>query len=91
MEDKHLNLRIYGKVQGVWYRGSARNKALELGLRGFVRNEPDGSVYCEVEGPADRLERFVAWCKQGPPLAVVTEVDVEEGEWEGFQTFSIRR
>jgi acylphosphatase len=56
-------LRIYGKVQGVFFRKYAQMTAQSLGLGGFVRNEPDGSVYAEVEGPPEAVENFV---KMGP-------------------------
>lgn len=88
---KHLNIKITGKVQGVWYRGSAQRKALELGLKGFVRNEPDGSVYAEVEGTSAALEAFCGWCREGPELANVENVEVSDGEWQDFQTFEILR
>jgi acylphosphatase len=64
-------LRIYGKVQGVFFRKYAQMTAQSLGLGGFVRNEPDGSVYAEVEGPPEAVENFVTMgasrlpCRQG--------------------------
>ena len=91
MEKRHFKIRISGKVQGVWYRASARNKARELGLTGFVRNEPDGSVYAEAEGPRELLNQFLAWCRVGPSGAAVSRVDVEEGELRGFGEFEVRR
>jgi acylphosphatase len=88
---KHFNLKITGKVQGVWYRGSACNKARELGLRGFVRNLPDGSVYAEVEGEAVAVESFIAWCWEGPPLARVGNIETSEAELRGFSDFQVVR
>ncbi len=88
---KHYKLRIQGRVQGVWYRASAHRKARELGLRGFVRNEPDGSVYAEAEGEEAGLQAFVNWCRQGPDLARVEQVTVEEGPIKGFETFEVQR
>ena len=82
---------MIGQVQGVYYRALAKEKASELGLNGFVRNEPDGSVYLEAEGPSDALEKFVAWCKQGPQRAMVKEVIVKEGTVTGFKRFEIAR
>lgn len=87
----HYDIRVYGKVQGVWYRASTRQKAEELGLTGFVQNMPDGSVYIEAEGPKDRLDALVAWCHEGPPLARVARVEVQEGPVKGFSDFVIRR
>ena len=88
---KHLNLKITGKVQGVWYRGSTNRKARELGLSGFVQNETDGSVYAEVEGPPEKVQALVEWCRRGPELARVEKVETEEGEWKGFRGFEVRR
>ena len=78
-------------MQGVWYRASAYRKAVELGLCGFVKNLPDGSVYAEAEGPEDRLQGFVRWCWDGPELARVDQVEVLEGAVQGFGQFDIGR
>ena len=88
---KHLNIKITGKVQGVWYRGSTKRKAEALGLVGFVRNEPDGSVYAEVEGNENDLKTLVKWCKEGPPLAKVISVETEEAEMKNFTEFVVQR
>ncbi|MCO6477972.1 MAG: acylphosphatase [Phaeodactylibacter sp.] len=88
---KHYKLRIKGKVQGVWYRASARRKAEELGLSGYVRNEPDGAVYAEAEGEEASLQAFVRWCEEGPEQARVEQVDVEEGKPQGYKGFDIQR
>lgn len=88
---KHVKIRIKGKVQGVWYRASAHRKAVSLGLSGFVRNMPDGSVYAEAEGPPESLQAFINWCWKGPELARVEGVDVQEGNVQGFEQFDIRR
>lgn len=88
---KHLNIIITGRVQGVWYRGSTQKKARELGLNGFVRNEPDGSVYVELEGDTVALKEMINWCETGPELARVLCVEVEEGEMKNFKNFEILR
>lgn len=75
---KHLNIRIYGQVQGVLFRDSAAQKASELGVRGFVRNESDGSILIEAEGSPENLNAFLNWCQDGPPLAEVERVEQEE-------------
>ena len=85
----HFSLRVVGKVQGVFFRASVQAKALELGLTGFVRNEPDGNVYLEAEGSVESLEKLVAWCRIGPPRATVEKVEVIEGTVRGFQGFEI--
>jgi len=88
---KHLNIRVSGKVQGVFFRASARDVARSLGLNGFVRNEPDGSVYIEAEGRDRELSQFEDWCKKGPPHAQVSGVQIEEGMVQNFQYFNINR
>ena len=84
-------LRIYGKVQGVFFRKYAQMTAQSLGLGGFVRNEPDGSVYAEVEGPPEAVENFVRWAHRGSPAAKVEHVEVEKNLTPLSETtFSIR-
>lgn len=70
-------LRIHGRVQGVFYRQSTRQAAICLGLSGWVRNLPDGSVGAVVEGPADAIRELIDWCRQGPSTAYVESVEVE--------------
>jgi acylphosphatase len=86
----HYDIRITGRVQGVFYRASARAEADRLGLRGFVRNEDDGSVYAEAEGDRAKLDAFVSWCRQGPPHALVEAVRATPAEVKGFQGFHVR-
>ncbi|MBO9658413.1 MAG: acylphosphatase, partial [Chitinophagaceae bacterium] len=62
-----VSILITGKVQGVFYRKSARDQALAAGLVGHVRNLPDGSVQAIATGEPEQLNSFVGWCKQGPP------------------------
>jgi acylphosphatase len=69
---------VHGRVQGVWFRESARRRAEELGLVGWVRNAPDGTVEAEVEGPADDVAVLVSWLGHGPPQSRVDAIDVEE-------------
>ena len=88
---KHVKLKISGKVQGVWYRASTELKAKELGIAGFVKNQPDGSVYAEAEGSEAQIEALVRWCKSGSPLARVASVIVEEGTLCHFEGFEVRR
>lgn len=87
----HYNIKVTGKVQGVWFRDSTRRKAIELRITGFVRNEADGSVYLEAEGELDALEQMKAWCAVGPPNAQVEQMKVEESELKNFSSFEIRR
>lgn len=68
------SFEISGLVQGVWFRASARNRALELGLSGWVKNRHDGSVYIEAQGEEAQMMLFEQWCHHGPPLARVSQV-----------------
>jgi acylphosphatase len=69
-----VRLRITGKVQGVWYRGSMREEALRLGVRGWARNLPDGSVEALVEGDPAAVRQLIAWCHRGPSGARVADI-----------------
>ncbi|MDP2691210.1 MAG: acylphosphatase [bacterium] len=88
---KHIVIRVVGRVQGVSFRARTRDKALELGLRGFVRNEPDGTVLIEAEGDQDSLNSLVQWCHEGPDSAQVDSVMVDEAEIQHFAGFVIQR
>lgn len=70
-----VHLLIVGRVQQVFFRQSTRNKALELGLRGWVRNRKSGNVELVAEGDAGLIEDLVAWCHRGPEHARVERVD----------------
>ena len=85
----HKNIRITGRVQGVGFRYSARSVANSFGIKGVVKNMPDGAVYIEAEGTLTRMEDFIAWCNEGPPLAVIQFVDVYDGEVVGFREFVV--
>jgi len=74
---KHLNIKIFGRVQGVFFRANAAKKADELGITGFARNEPDGSLYIEAEGEEENLKKFLSWCQKGPPFARVEKITSE--------------
>lgn len=88
---KHLEIRITGLVQGVFFRASTKEKADALRLTGLVRNEPDGAVYAEVEGDEEDLKLFVQWCHQGPPRANVQKCEVREGSLRNYSRFVIER
>lgn len=85
----HRAIRVSGRVQGVGFRAGARREATRLGLAGFARNEPDGSVAIAVEGDEAALEAFVAWCRVGPPGARVERLEVEAGKPEGHAEFVV--
>ncbi len=88
---KHLNITVQGRVQGVFFRASARAKAIDLGVVGFVKNKSDGSVYIEAEGEEKILEVFLNWCGQGPANAVVSLCEVTEGDVVNLKGFVIER
>lgn len=88
---KHYSIHITGKVQGVFFRASTKEKADELGVRGIVRNNSDGSVTIEAEGSTEVLEAFIAWCKKGPSRARVDTCEIREVEPQNFREFSIER
>ena len=88
---KTVTLRIHGLVQGVFFRKHTRDKAIELGLCGTVRNCEDGSVEVWVEGSEQALSDFVKWCHHGPPRAMVLKVDIHETTLKNFQDFVILR
>jgi len=72
---KRVVLKIFGKVQGVFFRQSAKEKADELGVVGFAKNEKDGSVFMEAEGEKKKLDLFIKWCQKGPSRAQVEKVE----------------
>ena len=74
-----VHLVVSGRVQGVNYRSNAQRRASQLGLVGWVRNLPDGGVEAVAEGPGEKVEEFLNWCKRGPILAYVSDVEVS---WE---------
>lgn len=86
-----LQISVHGNVQGVFFRASAKEMADQLNVKGFAKNQSDGSVHIEAEGVDENLNRFVDWCNRGPARAQVTHVDVQESEVKGFERFEVRR
>ncbi|HSP27115.1 MAG TPA: acylphosphatase [Ilumatobacteraceae bacterium] len=78
MSDVRVRAIVQGRVQGVFYRDSCRAQAQRLGVRGSVRNRPDGTVEVVAEGPRDKVDQFLTWCRQGPPRATVTGLTVSD-------------
>ena len=77
MDDiRRVQLKIHGRVQGVFYRSNARTTATRIGLSGWVRNCPDGTVEATAQGTQHDLDELIAWCRQGPPAARVERVEV---------------
>ena len=85
-----IDIKVYGQVQGVFFRHSAKREAERLGLVGWVKNADDGSVEAVAEGSKEKLEEFAAWCKKGPSSSRVEKIEVEWGEDSGqFDNFNI--
>ncbi len=85
-----VHMFVHGRVQGVFYRASTQKMAEGLGLTGWVKNCRDGSVEIRAEGNKEKLEELVAWCRQGPPSAAVSNMDLSWIEAEGLSSFDIR-
>jgi len=82
---------VSGKVQAVFFRSSTRDKALELGIAGWVRNLDDGRVEAVFEGKQENVEKMVEWCRRGPQYAQVENVEVVPEEYkEEFKGFAVR-
>jgi acylphosphatase len=81
---------VRGRVQGVWFRDSCRAAAQGAGVGGWVRNLHDGRVEAAFEGDPDAVDEMVEWCRQGPPSAVVVDIDVIDESPEGDTTFRIK-
>ena len=88
MKVSRIKIKVWGYVQGVFFRYNTRKFARKLGLTGFVKNLPDGTVYIEAEGPEPKLNELLKFAKQGPKHAQVEKVDYEFTEpkydYKGF-------
>lgn len=89
MPTKHLLIK--GKVQGVFFRATARDVAQQLGIAGWIRNTEEGHVEALVSGTDYQVNDFISWCWQGPPGAVVTAVEVADAAPEEMIGFTILR
>jgi len=87
---KRAEVVVHGAVQGVFFRAEARQRARSLGLAGWVRNAPDGTVQAVFEGDDERVESMVEWCRRGPRGARVDGIDVAWVEAVHEDGFSIR-
>jgi acylphosphatase len=86
-----VRVSVRGRVQVVWFRGATREQAERLGVVGWARNLPDGSVEVVAQGTPEAVEQLVAWCRQGPPGARVASVDVaREATGRELEDFRIR-
>ncbi|MCU1440067.1 MAG: acylphosphatase [Rhodoglobus sp.] len=87
---RRVRAKVSGRVQGVGFRWSARSEARRLGVAGFVRNLPNGSVEVEAEGDEPAVDAMLDWLAHGPPGALVDDVTTEPLDPEGSETFEIR-
>ena len=88
-EIKCYIIYISGHVHGVGFRHSARTMARHLGIKGLVKNLPDGRVYIEAEGSSSSLITFLNWCRKGPGYGSVEKVEKKEVLGKGFRTFEV--
>ena len=84
-----VDVTVTGMVQGVFFRAEAQQEAYRLGVAGWVRNEPDGTVAAHLEGEPGAVEAMVAWCREGPRRARVESVDVRDAEATGARGFDV--
>jgi acylphosphatase len=86
---RRVRVHVDGRVQGVFFRETTARRARTEDVSGWVRNLPDGRVEAVFEGPPDAVERLIEWCRAGPELAVVDEVEVVEEEPQGVDGFDV--
>lgn len=87
----HKEILVKGRVQGVYFRASAKHTADDLGITGEVKNLPDGNVFITAEGDEHTMESFIAWCRQGPPFAKVTELVITVAPLQNYKAFEVVR
>jgi acylphosphatase len=84
-----VHVFVKGRVQGVWYRQSCAREAVARGVRGWARNLADGRVEVWLEGARGDIDDVLAWCRQGPPRAVVSGLTIEDVAVSGLRGFEI--
>ena len=90
MAEKVVSIQVFGKVQYVGFRYHTRATALRYGIKGYVQNQIDGSVYIEAEGESMALDLFCAWCRKGPDWARVNRINICNLSPQGFTVFEIK-
>lgn len=88
--NKSVVLKIYGKVQNVGFRFHTKKTADSLQITGFVKNQPDGSVYIEAEGNESQLDHFILWCQNGPTWARVERIEMQSTPIQDFKGFVVK-
>jgi acylphosphatase len=82
---------VSGRVQGVFFRSETKEKADEYGVKGWVRNLPDGRVEAIFEGEKEKVDKIIEFCRHGPPGAIVKNIEIIWEEWKGeFKDFRIK-
>jgi len=81
--------QVSGKVQGVYFRASSQQKAIDYGLSGYARNLSDGNVEVLISGEQQNVDKMLHWLKQGPPQAKVIDVQYKQVQWQEFNHFAI--
>ncbi len=87
---KAIHIIVHGQVQGVWFRAGTKAKAGELGILGWVKNRPEGTVEIHAEGEKSQLDNFIVWCRTGTPAANVTSIGLTSISFQNFTSFEIR-
>lgn len=82
-------IRVIGKVQGVFFRKTTEQKATSLGIKGWVKNDIDGTVVLEIEGDIRAVQEMENWLRQGPPMAKVESLNISQAEEKDYQDFLI--
>ena len=91
MAKVHKEITVKGNVQGVFFRASAKQVADKLGITGQVKNLPDGNVWIAAESEEPAMETFIAWCRLGPPQALVTGLQLIEAPLQHYKDFEVVR
>lgn len=86
-----IHLLISGKVQGVFFRATAKKIAVNLNITGWIKNTEDKKVEALLSGESTSLKEFIEWCKKGPDKAVVQEVSIQKADYQTFSNFQIIR
>jgi acylphosphatase len=90
MDIIHCNITVFGRVQGVGFRYHTVSEAQSYKINGYVKNLYNGNVYIEAEGLKDNIETFIAWCKAGPPRAIINNIFVSYSTVLGFNSFEVK-
>lgn len=90
MSKRAYSIRIFGAVQGVFFRAHAKAAAERLHLSGYAQNQADGSVLIEIEGDEAQINEFLAWCREGSPKSEVADMEITAAKPGSFESFEIR-